>query len=166
MVGWHHQLNGHKFEQTPGEGEGQGRLVCCSPWGPKSWTQLSDSTTTTMCLYSSFFRTAEILPKTSSFFLEVFHVPELSDVGQSDWTEALVAASMASPWICPSADSTRLTLPGSGGFTIRGHVLRKEVQALRTGRQLTGFANSSPIRNTFSCWFIVSGSGTFLLSSP
>lgn len=67
---------------------------------------------------------------------------------------------MASPWIRPSADSTRLTLPGSRGFTIRGHVLRKEVQALRTGRQLTGSANSS-ICNTFSCWFIVSGSGAF-----
>ena len=28
MVGWHHQLNGHKFEQTPGDGEGQGSLAC------------------------------------------------------------------------------------------------------------------------------------------
>ena len=35
MVGWHHQLNGHKFEQAPGDGEGQGSLVCCSPWGRK-----------------------------------------------------------------------------------------------------------------------------------
>ena len=35
MVGWHHQLNGHEFEQTPGDGEGQGSLVFCSPWGPK-----------------------------------------------------------------------------------------------------------------------------------
>ena len=33
MVGWHHWLDGHEFEQTPGNGEGQGRLVCCSPWG-------------------------------------------------------------------------------------------------------------------------------------
>ena len=33
MVGWHHQLNGHEFEQAPGDGEGQGSLVCCSPWG-------------------------------------------------------------------------------------------------------------------------------------
>ena len=32
MVGWHHQLNGHEFEQTLGDGEGQGNLVCCSPW--------------------------------------------------------------------------------------------------------------------------------------
>ena len=35
MVGWHQQHNGHEFEQTPGDGEGQGRLACCSPWGHK-----------------------------------------------------------------------------------------------------------------------------------
>ena len=35
MVGWSHQLNGHKFEQTPGDGEEQGSLMCCSPWGGK-----------------------------------------------------------------------------------------------------------------------------------
>ena len=35
MVGWHHRLNGHEFEQTLGDGEGQGSLVCCSPWGLK-----------------------------------------------------------------------------------------------------------------------------------
>ena len=33
MVGWHHQLNGHKSEQTPGDSEGQGSLACCSPCG-------------------------------------------------------------------------------------------------------------------------------------
>ena len=35
MIGWHHRLNGREFEQTPGDGEGQGNLVCCSPWGHK-----------------------------------------------------------------------------------------------------------------------------------
>jgi len=35
MVRWHHQLNGNEFEQTLGNNEGQGRLVCCSPWGCK-----------------------------------------------------------------------------------------------------------------------------------
>ena len=35
MVGWHHRLNGHGFEQTLGDGEGQGNLGCCSPWGHK-----------------------------------------------------------------------------------------------------------------------------------
>ena len=33
MVGWHHRLNGHERGQTLGSGEGQGGLVCCSPWG-------------------------------------------------------------------------------------------------------------------------------------
>ena len=35
MVGWHHRLSGHEFEQTPGDGEEQGSLACCSPWGRK-----------------------------------------------------------------------------------------------------------------------------------
>ena len=35
MVGWHHWLNGHDFEQALGESDGQGSLVCCSPWGHK-----------------------------------------------------------------------------------------------------------------------------------
>ena len=36
MVGWHHRLNGHEFEQAPTQvGEGQGGLACCSPWGLK-----------------------------------------------------------------------------------------------------------------------------------
>ena len=35
MVGWHHQLDGHEFEQAPGAGDGQGSLVCCGPWGLK-----------------------------------------------------------------------------------------------------------------------------------
>ena len=35
MIGWHHRLNGHEFEQAPEDGEGQGSLACCSPWGHK-----------------------------------------------------------------------------------------------------------------------------------
>ena len=35
MVGWHHPLNGYEFETTPGDGEGQGSLACCSPRGCK-----------------------------------------------------------------------------------------------------------------------------------
>ena len=49
MAGWHHQLDGHEFEQTLGVGDGQGRLVCYSPWGRKesdmtewlNWTELN-----------------------------------------------------------------------------------------------------------------------------
>ena len=35
MVGWHHQFDGHEFEQALGVGDGQVSLVCCSAWGPK-----------------------------------------------------------------------------------------------------------------------------------
>ena len=35
VVGWHHPLNGYEFEKTSGDGEGQGSLVCCRPWGRK-----------------------------------------------------------------------------------------------------------------------------------
>ena len=49
MAGWHHRLNGHEFEWTPGVGDGQGGLVCCDSWGPKeldtterlNWTELN-----------------------------------------------------------------------------------------------------------------------------
>ena len=45
MVGWHHLLNGHEFEQTSGDSEGQGSLACCSPWGRKEL----DTTERLMC---------------------------------------------------------------------------------------------------------------------
>ena len=35
MVGWHHRLKGHEFEQALGDDEGQGSLACCGPWGLK-----------------------------------------------------------------------------------------------------------------------------------
>ena len=42
MVGWRYRLNGHESEQTPGDGEGQGSLVRCSPWDQKESDMLSD----------------------------------------------------------------------------------------------------------------------------
>ena len=47
MVGWHYWLNGQQFDQTLGDSEGQRSLACCSPWGRKEWTHLSNWTTTT-----------------------------------------------------------------------------------------------------------------------
>ena len=35
IVGWHHRLNGHEFEQASGDGKWQGSLACCCPWGRK-----------------------------------------------------------------------------------------------------------------------------------
>jgi len=50
MVGWHHWLNGHAFEQTPGDSEGLGNLECYSPWVRKSRKRLSNSTTELLSL--------------------------------------------------------------------------------------------------------------------
>ena len=59
MVGWHHCLNGHEFEQTPGDSEGQGSLECCSPWGRRELGRTEhlnnkiDLTTLGILLFSS-----------------------------------------------------------------------------------------------------------------
>ena len=53
MIGWHHWLNGHEFEQTLVVDEGQGSLVCCSPWGHKSQKRLSNWTELTISYYKS-----------------------------------------------------------------------------------------------------------------
>ena len=42
MVGWHHRLNGHEFDQALGDSEGQGHLACCSPWCHKEWDMTED----------------------------------------------------------------------------------------------------------------------------
>ena len=63
MVGWHHRLNGHVFEQALGDGEGQGRLAYCSPWGRKeldTTERLDDNEVGTSCkiLYLSLIEDA------------------------------------------------------------------------------------------------------------
>ena len=61
MVGWHHQLNGHEFEQAPGDGEGPGGLACCTPWGHKEsdmteWLMTMTMTKTmTRCHFNLIF---------------------------------------------------------------------------------------------------------------
>ena len=63
MVGWHHWLDGHEFEQVLGVGDGLGSLVCCSPWGHKkldmsewlNWTKVEWSVTAFSFLLLSWF---------------------------------------------------------------------------------------------------------------
>ena len=54
MVGWHHQLDGHEFEQAPGVGDGPGSLACCSPWGCKESdnTYISVIKKESVCVFS------------------------------------------------------------------------------------------------------------------
>ena len=51
VVGWHHQCNGHEFEQTLGDSEEQRSLVYCSSWSHKELDMISDWTTTVHILY-------------------------------------------------------------------------------------------------------------------
>ena len=64
MVGWHHQFNGHEFDQAPGVGDGQGILSCCSPWGHKesdttewvNWSELIDISLVFYILFIKYFK--------------------------------------------------------------------------------------------------------------
>jgi len=52
MIGWHHGLSKYEFDQALGDGDGQGCLACCSPWGPsQSWTRLRNWTELNWTLY-------------------------------------------------------------------------------------------------------------------
>ena len=53
MVGWHHRLDGRESEQTPGDGEGQGSLGCCSPWGRKE-SDTNECTITKLLTFGVF----------------------------------------------------------------------------------------------------------------
>ena len=71
MAGWHHRLNGHESEQTPGDSEGQGSLACCSPWCCK------ESDMTYQCQQQRVFfecqrmNSLDTFGKTFNIFLEV-----------------------------------------------------------------------------------------------
>ena len=49
MVGWHHGVNGHEFEQALGDGDGQGSLVCCIPWGYKESDRTEQLNSNNIC---------------------------------------------------------------------------------------------------------------------
>ena len=62
MVGWHHWLNGHEFEQAPGVGDGQGGLACCNPWGHKlHWPSSSENGYWTILPISSDYCEDELM---------------------------------------------------------------------------------------------------------
>ena len=68
MVGWHHQLDGHEFEQAPAVGDGQGSLVGCIPWGDK------ESDTTEQLNWT------ELFPKMSQFDLKAIFDTEITEL--------------------------------------------------------------------------------------
>ena len=77
-VGWHHQLNRHKFEQAPGDGEGQGSLVCCSPWHKESdttwWLNNSNNQLQSFC-FQPLYHIAYIISISSRIFSPITIIP-------------------------------------------------------------------------------------------
>ena len=79
MIGWHRWLNGHEFEQTPGDGEGQRSLVCCGPWGRK------DSVTAQQLNSKPWMKPTRLsvawsLPPSSASFLATPHLKIYSPI--------------------------------------------------------------------------------------
>ena len=66
MVGWHHQVDGHEFEQALGDGEGQGSLASCSPWGLKEsdTTEQLNITDIVSKIFSFITRNSQLLVTT------------------------------------------------------------------------------------------------------
>ena len=60
MIGWHHWLNGHEFEQARGNGEGQGSLACCSPWDWKESDTAEQLNNSNIVPYRAWHRAAFI----------------------------------------------------------------------------------------------------------
>ena len=78
MVGWHHWLSGHEFEQAPGDGEGQGSLACCSPWG------LNESDRTEWLSKTNNISYTGWLIKNTNLFLTFLEAGSLRSVSQND----------------------------------------------------------------------------------
>ena len=72
MVGWHHWLNGHEFEQTPGDGEGQESLACYSPWGCKKSDRTKWLNNNSVILCLAFWKTARLFSTVAPLFVQ-FH---------------------------------------------------------------------------------------------
>ena len=83
MLGWHHRLNGHEFEQTLGDSEGQGSLWCCSLWGatePHTSEQLNNSFLICLhfCRTNALHLRTELLKKKSTehaYMLVSYYIP-------------------------------------------------------------------------------------------
>ena len=108
MVGWHHWLNGHKFEQTPGDGKRHGSLVCCSSWGCKesdttlaNEQQLSISQSDTFIAGGDEEKHTEESPSGSSWEKHQESVSFLR-AALKPWALALPPA----PWVESMASST------------------------------------------------------------
>ena len=96
MIGWHYQLNGHKFEQTPGDGEGQANPVWCIPWGcqeSNTTERLNNNKfTKTMCFYfNSQITDSLFIPLNFSYssYTEILRKQKVRKYENANWISCL-----------------------------------------------------------------------------
>ena len=92
MVGWRHQLNGHEFEQAPGDSDGQGNLACCSSWGHKESDMTEQLNKRHKLLHVSFEEEPGPCPITALLLLDR---PSYASASPP------FLLWLASAWICP-----------------------------------------------------------------
>ena len=107
MVGWHHQLNGHGFEQAPGDGEGQGGLVCCSSLGSQRVSDMIKWLNNN----KTFLQTAREARELDSWASVVAQRLSIHRAMQGTWVRSLVwedlipwSISACVPWLLRPAD--------------------------------------------------------------
>ena len=84
MLGWYHRLDGHEFEQAPGDGDGQGSLACCGPWGCKEsntpelsdWSRWANFYFATNCFKIQLLKTFDNSHDLVSYFGSCSHSAE------------------------------------------------------------------------------------------
>ena len=84
MVGWHYQLNGQEFEQTLRDGEGQGSLVCYSPWGHKGSNMTQQLNNKTVCKADNIV----VISTEFLILITILQVYKILILGESDEVHA------------------------------------------------------------------------------
>ena len=82
MAGWHCQLNGHEFEQTPGDGKGEGSLVCYSPWGHRESDMTYRRNNSNNCAVLSWRKFADFsrdLGRQDNLWKHLYIIPEAEE---------------------------------------------------------------------------------------
>ena len=85
MVGWHHRLDGHEFEPVLGDDDGQGSLVCCSPWDCKN-SDITERLINNNHLYAAIFSYTQHFNfpylKTLIFYIKIFEISIYISISQ------------------------------------------------------------------------------------
>ena len=106
--GWHHQLNGHEFEQAPGDGEGQGSLAWCSPWSRKE-SDMTEQLNNSTALCSAYMRIVASLVNHGTSL--VAQTVKLLPTMQETWVQSLGQKDLLEKEIATHSSILAWTIP-------------------------------------------------------